>query len=123
MIPNLKALRCFDLVYVGSVYSKYPNGIEAAFEDAARYTAKLMQAGIKVYSPIAHTHPLAVHGKIDPMDHNIWLPFDKAIMDKSDAMIVLRMDGWTQSFGIAFEIETFERAGKPVFHVEPGDLQ
>lgn len=119
---TLADLKQFDLLYVGTPYSKYPTGIYQAFEDAARLTARLMQAGLKVYSPIAHTHPLAIHGNIDPLDHNIWLPFDGAMMAKSDAIIVAMMPSWESSFGIRHEIHEFIEAGKPVYFLEPSDM-
>lgn len=108
----------FDLVYLGTPYSKYPTGLEAAFRDAAALAAKLLKMGIKVYSPIAHTHPIAQYGQIDPLDHSIWLPFDQAIMDKAGAMLVAKMPGWRESKGIAHEIGVFAQAEKPVFYLD-----
>lgn len=52
--------------YLASPYSKYPAGIEAAFQDICKQTALLIRHKIPVYSPIAHTHPVAIHGEIDP---------------------------------------------------------
>lgn len=119
---NLADLKKFSLIYVGTPYSKYVDGIDAAFVEAAKLTARLMRKGLKVYSPIAHTHPLAMYGKIDPMDHSIWLPFDGAMMDKADAMIVAMMFGWEDSKGVRHEIDVFTAAGKPVFFLNPDDL-
>jgi hypothetical protein len=119
---KLSDLKCFDLIYVGTPYSKYPGGVELAFVDAAKLTARLMTEGLKVYSPIAHTHPLAVHGGLDPFDHSIWLPFDATMMEKSDAMIVAMMQGWESSFGIRHEIQVFVEAGKPIYFLDPADL-
>jgi len=119
---KLSELRKFALIYVGTPYSKWADGLDAAFVEASKLTARLMQAGLKVYSPIAHTHPLAVHGNIDPLDHSIWLPFDGAMMDKADAMIVAMMDGWETSKGVRHEIQVFTEAGKPVFFLNPADL-
>lgn len=119
---KLADLKQFALIYVGTPYSKWADGLDAAFVEASKLTARLMQHGLKVYSPIAHTHPLAVHGNIDPLDHSIWLPFDGAMMDKADAMIVAMMDGWETSKGVRHEIEVFIEAGKPVFFLNPADL-
>jgi hypothetical protein len=116
-------IKSHDLVYVGTPYSNYPGGIEIAFIEACRVTARLLQEGAKVYSPIAHTHPVAIHGKIDPLDHNVWLPFDAAIMSKSDAMIVVKMDSWERSKGIAHEIDVFTEARKPIYFIEPDTLR
>lgn len=106
--------------YLATPYSKYRGGdIEAAFVDAAKLAASLLVRGVKVYSPIAHTHPLAVYGKLDPLDHSIWLPFDEAMMAAADSLIVAHMDGWDVSYGIAHEIKVFEKAGKPIFDLDP----
>lgn len=115
----MECLKQFELVYLGTPYSKFPGGIEAGFIAACELTAKLLVAGIKIYSPIAHTHPVAIHGKVDPLDHSIWLPFDRAIMNKSDAMVVAMMPTWYDSYGIAYEVDTFRAADKPVFFLNP----
>lgn len=120
---KLSDLKHFDLIYVATPYTKYRGGIECAFVRACVVTAQLLQAGLKVYSPIAHGHSISVHGRIDPLDHAIWLPFDAAIMAKSAAIVVVKMNGWDQSFGVAHEVETFRKAGKPVFTLDPGTLE
>lgn len=110
------------LAYLATPYSKYPGGIQKAFEDASRLAARLMRDGVKCYSPIAHTHPIALYGNVDPFDHSIWLPFDEAMMDVCNTLIVAKMDGWQESKGIAHEIAFFERFGKPIFHLDPDTL-
>lgn len=108
-----------DLCYLATPYSKYVGGIECAFVDASKLAARLLRAGIKVYSPIAHTHPLALYGNIDPLDHAIWMPFDEAMMTVAQTLIVAHMDGWQDSFGISHEVKFFEAAGKPIFDLDP----
>lgn len=112
-------LRKYDLIYLATPYSKYPEGLEIAFRRASALAARLMLRGLKVYSPIAHTHPLAIHGGVNPLDHSIWLPFDEAIMKKADALLVARMKSWERSYGISEEIKFFNAAGKPVHHLDP----
>lgn len=110
------------LYYLATPYTKYAKGINAAFMDAAELAARLLGAGHKVYSPIAHTHPVAIHGKIDPLDHDIWLPFDGAMMAKCDALLVAHMDGWQQSKGVLHEIQVFAKASKPIFDLDVDTL-
>lgn len=110
------------LCYVATPYSRYPAGIEAAFVDAAKLTAKLLTCGFWCYSPICHTHPLAIYGNLDPLDHDIWLPFDKAMMTAADSLLVAHMDGWDTSFGIAEEVKFFEGSGKPIYDLDPATL-
>ncbi len=106
--------------YLATPYSRYKGGIYNAFEEAARQAALLVQAGVKVYSPIAHTHPVAIHGNLDPFDHTLWLEADRAFMDAAVGLIVCQMDGWRESFGIAEEIKHFKAQGKPIVYMTPG---
>lgn len=111
------------LAYLATPYSKYKNGdLNAAFVDASRLASRLLVAGVKVYSPIAHTHPLAIHGGLDPLDYTIWLPFDETMMKVSDVLIVAHMDGWRESFGIAHEVDFFHRSNKPIFDLDTNTL-
>ena len=103
--------------YLASPYSKYPGGIEVAFQEVCCCAAWLLRQGVKVYSPIAHTHPIAMHGCIDPMDHGIWLPVDKPLMQGAVGLIVAKMPTWDISYGIGKEVEEFEVAGKPVLYL------
>lgn len=116
MTPN-------DLAYLATPYSRYKGGPDQAFKDAAKLAAHLLCAGLKVYSPICHTHPIAVFGALDLLDHSIWLPFDEAMMEAAGVLIVAHLDGWDESFGIAHEVKFFEAAGKPIYDLDPRTLQ
>ena len=111
-----------EYFYFGTPYTKYPDGIEAAFQLACKQTALLIRAGIKAYSPIAHTHPVAIYGGIDPLDHSIWIPADMPFMKNAIGLIVLMASGWEESKGLKIEIDEFEKAGKPVLYMEPDVL-
>ena len=111
-----------SLAYLATPYTKFPGGIVAAFEAAAELAARLMIAGLKVYSPIAHSHPLAIHGNLDPLDHSIWLPFDESMMAVCGTLIVAHLPTWETSKGIAHEIACFEKAYKPIFDLKPDTL-
>jgi hypothetical protein len=116
----MSELQRAPLCYLATPYSKYKGGdLVQAFQDAAALTAKLMVAGIKCYSPIAHTHPVAIYGNLDPLDYKIWLPFDEAMMNAASVLIVAHMDGWHESFGIAHEVNFFEQRGKPIYDLNP----
>jgi hypothetical protein len=108
--------------YLGTVYSKHTGGIEQAFVEASQQAAILTLAGVPVFSPIAHTHPIAIHGNIDPLDHAIWLEADRTLMEAAKGMIVCMMEGWRQSYGIDHEIKAFQRMGKPIIYMTPGEV-
>lgn len=102
--------------YVGTPYSRFPDGIAAAFTAACKNTAALVRAGVSVFSPIAHSHPVAFYGKIDPLDHAIWLPADAPLMKAAGGLIVVMLQTWQDSVGLRHEIDAFEAAGKPVVY-------
>src|SRR5262245_23039352 len=108
--------------YLATAYSKYSGGIEAAHKVACEQAALLVKAGVPVYSPIAHTHPIAIYGDLDPLDHSIWLEADRTFMEAAKALIVCKMPGWEDSYGIAVEVDYFRHAGKPVYYMEPGEV-
>ena len=110
------------IAYLATPYSRYPGGPDMAFYRTATLAARLIRLGIHVYSPIAHTHPIAVYGDIDLFDHTIWLPFDEEMMKVSKLLLVAHMDGWEESFGISEEIKFFEAAHKPIFDLDPVSL-
>lgn len=107
------------LYYLATPYSKYEGGIEKAYIDACRVTADLIRRCEKAYSPIAHTHGIAVHGNLDPLDHDIWLNFDEAMMERCDAIMVARLPGWEESRGVQYEIKRFAEMGKPILFFTP----
>ena len=105
-------------VYLATPYSKFPGGIDCAFCAACDVAAWLVQHAVRVYCPVAHTHPIAIAGNLDPHDHKIWLPADRPFMDSAGGLLVAKLPTWEDSFGIAMEIETFEKAGKPIEYLD-----
>lgn len=105
------------LHYLASPYSQYQQGHEQAFLDAALSAAMLLKRGMHVFSPICHSHPIAVHGHIDKVDHDFWLRLDIAILDECDSLLVLMMPGWNESRGVKAEIDHAEATGKPISYL------
>lgn len=107
-----------DLIYLASPYSHPDAAVrEARFHAVCRAAAFYLKRGICVFSPIAHSHPIAVAGRMET-GFTCWKMFDSLMMDRCDSMIVLMLDGWKESQGIAEEIAYMESAGKPVMYVE-----
>ena len=106
--------------YLATPYSKYPDGIEAAFHLAAETRGILLKAGVPCFSPIVHSHPVAMVCRIDPLDHSIWLPSEAPILRLAHGLIMLRARSWEVSYGMAEEYKLFIAAGKPVVFMDPG---
>lgn len=104
-------------IYLGSPYSKYEAGHDAAARVVADSAARLMGSGMVIYSPIAHGHACAAHGL--PLTWDFWKRQCQPLIDAAAGLIVLTMAGWHESVGLQYEIEEFVRAGKPILHVSP----
>lgn len=102
------------LYYMASVYTQFPRGLEQAYIEASKCAAMLLRRGMNVFSPIAHSHPIAIYGAIDAVDHDFWMRLDKAILDECDALLVVMMPGWRDSRGIKAEIEHAKESGKQI---------
>jgi hypothetical protein len=112
--PLSDVCRATTFHYLASPYSRYPHGMEAAFRAACEATAVLMRQGHRVFSPIAHSHPIGVHGLLPLTDHNLWMAADRPFMDSASGCLVLMLEGWQESIGVKHEIEVFTKAGKPI---------
>lgn len=106
------------MIYLASPYS-HPSAyiMHKRFKDVCAVAAKLMAEGKIIFSPIAHTHPIALAGKL-PTDWSYWKEFDKEFLNVCDSMIVLMLDGWKESVGIRAEIEYFTELGRPITYLE-----
>lgn len=100
--------------YLGSPYTLFAAGLDEAHRLACEAAAALIAAGHAVYSPIAHSHPVAVHGRLDQLDHALWLPQCLPLLRPAAGLIVLTLDGWRNSHGLLWEIEWCWAQGRPV---------
>jgi hypothetical protein len=105
--------------YIATPYTKYRDGHEAAFIAACQVTAALIRVGQPVFSPIAHSHVIAIHGDLSLTDHDVWLTADRPLMDAAGGILVVMLDGWEDSIGVKHEIEVFKQAGKPIEYLMP----
>src|SRR3954463_14469638 len=86
---------------------------EARFRTINRHAAAMMAAGVFVFSPISHTHPIAEAGAL-PGDWDFWEAYDRAMISRCSRMGVLMLDGWRGSVGVAAEIAIAEEMGIPI---------
>lgn len=76
-----------------------------------------MRRGHVVFSPIVHGHPLVGHGL--PTDWPFWERFDREHLRRCDELVVLTLDGWRESVGVAAEIRIAGELGTPVHYLAP----
>jgi hypothetical protein len=109
------------LIYLASPYSHEDPAVrEERFRIVCRAAARLMAQGNLIFSPIAHSHPIALAGQL-PTEWDYWEQYDRAHLLAACELWVLKLAGWQVSRGIACEIEIMKGLGKPVKFIEPAD--
>jgi hypothetical protein len=105
----VKLLNNPDLVYLASPYTHVdPEVRETRFREVCALASSLMSRGIKVFSPIAHSHPILIHGRDCDPGWAHWKAFDLHMLAKCDVLLVYTLDGWEESTGVQAEIEEAE---------------
>jgi hypothetical protein len=106
-------------VYLACPYSHPDPAIQQLrFEQVSAVAAQYMARGVLVFSPISHTHPIAMAGEL-PKGWDFWERYDKTFLEWCDEVHVLMLDGYEQSTGVNAEIVIARAMGKSVVFVEP----
>ena len=102
------------LIYLASPYSHDQEAIrQQRFDMACKAAAWLMNNGLAIISPIAHSHPIAQYGL--PDDLEFWMRQDLPILDACKGMIVLTLPGWEESKGVIAELQIAAESDKPIW--------
>lgn len=115
------------LIYLASPYSS-DNGttINRRVTATQQATAKLIEQGNLIFSPIVHSHPIADLVSFSPINTakamSGWTAYDEAIIDKCDEVWVLMLDGWDKSRGVSHEIAYAFANKKPMRSVSFPEL-
>ena len=111
-----------DLYYLATPYTLYPTGRDAAYRMACRESAVLIKAGLVIYSPIAHSHPISIYGGVDPLDWQLWMRQCRAMLPRVSGLIALKASSWETSLGMQEEIRIMRELGKPVIMMRLGEV-
>jgi hypothetical protein len=102
------------LVYLATPYTHSdPAVVERRFNAVNRAAAQLMREGKHVFSPISHTHPIAIAGDL-PTTWEFWQEYDRAVLEHCCELVILMQDGWDESKGVAGECRIATELGIPV---------
>ena len=111
------------MIYLATPYSHPDPRIRRyRFESVTRVAGELMNQGHHVYSPITHSHPIAVAVGL-PAGWDYWEPFDRVMLAACSEMRVLQLCGWDVSVGVAAEISLAEEMGIDVSFTHPSDWE
>ena len=113
-----------QLLYVAAPYTHPDSAVrEHRFQAVCRASALLMQSNIVVFSPLSHSVPIAQHGGLDELDHTFWMSMVMPLLERSDELLVLGLDGWERSEGVREELFFALGKNKPVTLIEEGDIE
>ena len=77
------------IIYLACPYSHTdPEIREFRFRQVNEAASRLMKMGKIVFSPISHTHPIALAGDL-PLGWDYWESFDRAYLEASQEVVVL----------------------------------
>jgi hypothetical protein len=111
-------------IYLAIPYSGFE---EESFRVANKIAAKLMNEGHLVFSPISHTHPIALAGNL-PIGWEYWKKFDESFLEWCDTLYVIIMDNngterIEASKGVNGEMNITTSLSKPIIYIhESGDI-
>ena len=110
------------MIYLASPYSHPDSAVmDSRHNEACKACAIMMNAGLVVYSPIAHCHFIAVRYGL-PRVWSFWKRFDTEMISKADEVLVLQLEGWQDSEGIKAEVAIAEELGITVRYTTPGEV-
>jgi hypothetical protein len=105
------------LVYLCSPYSSSDSSIrEDRFQAVCKCAAVLKRCGVHLFSPIAHTHPIAMAGDL-PLGFEFWRSYDRTIIERCQYLLICCLPGWLDSKGIQGEVQIAIELGIPVGHL------
>jgi hypothetical protein len=91
---------------------------ELNYEWAKLAVVLFTMRGVPVYSPIVHSHPVAVSYNL-PGNSSYWFAQNQAFMERSGSATIFTVPGWENSQGIKEEVSEFSLLGKALSFLSP----
>lgn len=106
------------MIYLASPYSDPDPTVRLrrAFQ-AQDFVLQNLRKSIYLYSPIMYYHGISVLFKL-PSEFEFWRGTNEDALANSDALWVLKLEGWERSRGIQHELAFAAANDIPIEHVE-----
>lgn len=104
-------------IYLASPYSHENEDVRISrFESANKMAGELMLKGYVVFSPISHSHPIALTMDAERVcDHGLWMKQDLPFLEWADEVWVMgSMPQVLGSRGVTAELKKAKELGKPI---------
>ena len=112
-----------DLWYFAHPYTGVDKRAEVAnFHLCCIRSAKLIEMGYMIYSPIAHTHPIHMAWPrfLNEDERELWIQLDNLVIARTDFKGIILAPLWPSSAGCVGERDLFAAVHKPI--LEYGDI-
>lgn len=111
------------LIYLASPYSsEFADVTERRVRQVESAAAHFIEKGHLIFSPIVNSHPIAelvsFSGQNTTAAMSPWMKYDHAMIDRSDELWVLMIEGWDKSLGVTEEIDYALKQGKTIRYIE-----
>ena len=108
-----------EYVYLASPYSDIDPAVRhQRYKAVCRIAGRLMEGGIVVFCPIAHSHAVGDVLDVREAEHEFWMRQDIPFLARASKLVVAMLPGWKQSRGVSEEIYFAIRRGIPVEYLE-----
>lgn len=109
------------MIYLACPYSHPDPAVrQQRFDAACQATVALMRAGLPIFSPLTHSHPLVRYGLAG--DWKFWESYDRAHLEACNALAVLMLDGWKESVGVQAELDIAAKLELPIMLIVPASV-
>ena len=105
-----------DLKYLAAPYShRDPKVMAQRAKLASKAAALLFKSGMKVFSPLSHSHPIVEQsgGRLFGGFED-WKEYDFFFLSKCTELFVLMLPGWEDSIGVIGEIKYAHKLDIPI---------
>ncbi len=105
-------------IYLASPYThKDEEVMTFRYGKALKASARLINLGFLVFSPIVHCHPIAITHNLK-RDYDFWQDYSTSfLLNWAEAVAVLLLPGALNSKGVQAEITIAQETGLPVYYI------
>lgn len=105
------------IIYLAIPYSHPDKQVRhERFELTNKIAADLMKKGEIVFSPISHSHVIAVENDL-PTSWEYWKEHCESFVSISKEVHVIAVDGWEESTGVQSEISLAKQLNIPIKYI------
>ncbi|MBI2790930.1 MAG: DUF1937 family protein [Gammaproteobacteria bacterium] len=108
-----------ELIYLACPYS-HPDSrmVQLRYAVSAQVACQLVKEGLMIFAASMHNALLATMAGISDQFAD-WKEYNHLMIERSDKLMVITMEGWEQSKGVQDQIQYAKSLNKPIEMIEP----